>query len=80
MAYDTQLSQSRQQKERFRKRRLALFKKATAMLDNSTDVFIVLRRRDRFYTYTSNNKTSWPPSIENLVRTLANVGVFGLIG
>lgn len=74
MAHDTQSSQLRQQKERFRKRRLALFKKATDMLDDGTDVFIVLRRRNRFYTYTSNNKASWPPSIENLVRTFANVG------
>lgn len=75
MANDTQPSQLRQQKERFRKRRLALFKKATSMLDDGTDVFIVLRRRNRFYTYTSNNKTSWPPSIENLVRVPTNVEV-----
>ena len=45
---------SRQQKERFRKRRVALFKKATTILDDGTKVYIILRRRNKHYIFSSN--------------------------
>ena len=67
MVLEKQQPVSRQQKERFRKRRVALFKKATTMLDDGTEIYIVLRRRHKYYTYTSNRNPAWPPPPQDLV-------------
>ena len=67
MARDKSSTLSRQQKERFRKRRFALFKRATAMLEDGADVYIILHRRNRFYTYTTRNTSTWPPCVQDLV-------------
>ena len=69
MGFEKQYSISRQQKERFRKRRVALFKKATTMLDDGTEIYIVLRRKNKYYTYTSNRDPSWPPQPLDLVNS-----------
>ena len=67
MGSEKQRPMSRQQKERFRKRRVALFKKATTMLDDGTKIYIILRRRNKHYTFTSNRNSSWPPLPEDVV-------------
>ena len=69
MGFEKQCSVSRQQKERFRKRRVALFKKATTMLEDGTEIYIVLRRKTKHYTYTSNRDPSWPPQPLDLVNS-----------
>lgn len=57
---------SRLQKELFRKRRVTLFSKANALRKWGADVYVVIRRHDYFYTYSSCS-SKWPPSLKEIV-------------
>lgn len=56
----------RLEKELFRKRKATLFNKANILNKQGADVYVVLRRYDRFYTYTSSS-SQWPPSLCEIV-------------
>lgn len=58
---------SRVEKELFRKRRLTLFNKANAMAQCGADVYVVIRRYGKFYTYKNLESSEWPPSGEKIV-------------
>lgn len=52
---------SRQKRERFRKRKVCIFKKAFEVSQIfSVDVFVGIRRGERYFTYSSNDASAWP--------------------
>lgn len=64
---------SRAEKEKIRKLREPLFKRAkmTAM-EHGVDVYVLVRHYDAFYTFTSSKAKDWPPTKEMLVELLHN--------
>ncbi len=59
---------SRPKKELFRKRRLALFKKAHEVARSGADVYLVIRRCNNHYSvFNSGDSVDWPPSVETAV-------------
>lgn len=55
-------------KERFHGRKNSLFKKAHELgILYETDVYLILRRNHRFYTYKTKDDPSWPPSEKQIV-------------
>src|SRR5437762_9682502 len=57
--------------EKFRKRKNNILKKGDELrLLCGADVFILLRRKGRYYTYKSTDQPSWPPTLEQIVRTV----------
>jgi len=57
--------------EKFRKRKNNILKKGNELrLLCEADVYILLRRKGRYYTYNSTNQPSWPPSSDEIVNTL----------
>ncbi|KAL8696245.1 MAG: hypothetical protein Q9201_007754 [Fulgogasparrea decipioides] len=62
---------SRAIREKFRKRRSSLLKKADELAYMcQTDVYLILYRGDKFYTYSSTDRDDWPPSEEEMVSRL----------
>jgi hypothetical protein len=54
--------------EKFRKRKISLVNKAGELADFcKADVYLLIRRNERFYIYSSTNQSSWPPSPEQIV-------------
>lgn len=52
---------SRQKRERFRKRKISIFKKAFEVSEIfSVDVYVAIRRGERYFTYSSSNESRWP--------------------
>ena len=53
----------------FSRKRKTIFRKIHALycLDNDLDMYFVLRRRGRLYTYASSETASWPPTKEQIV-------------
>ena len=57
--------------EKFRKRKNSIFKKGDELrLLCGVDVYILLHRKGKYYTYNSMNQPSWPPSLEEIINTL----------
>ena len=57
--------------EKFRKRKNNILKKGDELrLLCEADVYILLHRKGRYYTYNSTNQPSWPPSSDEIVNTL----------
>ena len=55
----------------FNKRRRSLFKKAHELsVKTSTELYIVLHRGGRYFTYTSTDRQGWPPNENEVVRTV----------
>jgi hypothetical protein len=53
--------------EKFRRRTKSVFKKADELKRLcDAEVYLVIRRGGKFYTYSSL-ETSWPPSLETIV-------------
>ncbi|KAI9774178.1 MAG: hypothetical protein M1839_001880 [Geoglossum umbratile] len=53
--------------EKFRKRKNNILKKGDELrLLCGADVFILLRRKGRYYTYKSTDQPSWPPTLEKI--------------
>jgi len=60
--------------EKKRRRRHGLFKKANELgLLGETDVYVVIRHRNRLYTYTSTDQALWPPTLEEIVSSDSRV-------
>jgi len=56
---------SRPKKELFRKRRLALFKKAHEVARFGVDVYLVIRRcNNHYFVFNLGDLMDWPPSVE----------------
>lgn len=53
-------------KKSFRKRKTTLFNKINFLNQQNADVYVVLRRYNRFYTYISFS-SRWPPSLKKIV-------------
>jgi hypothetical protein len=57
--------------EKFRKRKNNIVKKGDELrLLCEADVFILLHRKGRYYTYKSTDQPSWPPTLEKIIRTV----------
>jgi hypothetical protein len=57
--------------EKFRKRKNNILKKGDELrLLCGADVYILLHRKGRYFTYKSTDQPSWPPPLEKIVRTL----------
>ena len=55
--------------EKFRKRKNNILKKGDELqLLCEADVYILLYRKGRYYTYKSTDQPSWPPPLEKMVR------------
>ena len=55
----------------FNKRRRSLFKKAHELsVKTSTELYIVLHREERYFTYTSTDRQEWPPNENEVIRTV----------
>lgn len=55
-------------REKFRKRRCNLMKKADELAYMcQADVYLVMYRGDKFYSYSSTDREEWPPSEEEMV-------------
>ena len=52
---------ARSEKEQNRRRRVALFQKASLLAHHGADVYVVVRRYDAFHVFTSSNTKNWPP-------------------
>ncbi|KAL8641808.1 MAG: hypothetical protein Q9228_001426 [Teloschistes exilis] len=60
---------SRAIREKFRKRSGSLLKKADELAYMcQTDVYLILYRGNKFYTYSSTDRDDWPPSEEEMNR------------
>jgi hypothetical protein len=58
----------RSAKNRFRKRRNGLFKKTFELSKLcEAEVFLVIEKDDKFYTFRSTEDESWPPTMEEIV-------------
>ena len=62
----------RLEKESFRRRKATLFNKANLLSQHGADVYVVLRRYNRFYTYSSSS-SRWPPSLKEIVGLLVQI-------
>jgi len=62
--------EGRQVREKFRKRKASLASKAKelAALCNA-EVYLLIRKTEKFYVYSSTEELSWPPSADELVST-----------
>jgi hypothetical protein len=60
------------EREKLRKRKNNLFKKAYELgkLCN-VDVAVIVHKNGRYFTYRSTDKESWPPSMKEIVSTIA---------
>lgn len=57
-----------------RRRRTVLMKVDELHRDCHADVYLVVRREGKIYTYTSSDAVDWPPSEEELVSQSNNTG------
>ena len=52
----------------FNKRRRSLIKKANELaVKTSTELYIVMHRRGRYFTYNSTDRQGWPPNEDDVV-------------
>ena len=64
----TEKSKIKVDQEKFQGRLACLRKKAHEIAQRcESDVYVVLRRKDRYYTYKSINSPTWPPSEQQIV-------------
>ncbi|KAL6722263.1 hypothetical protein ACLMJK_001370 [Lecanora helva] len=57
----------RRQRESFRKRKKTIFKNAHAMSKRcKAEVYIIVLRKGRWFTFTSTEKLGWPPTPESM--------------
>ena len=55
----------------FNKRRRSLFKKANELsVKTNTELYIVMHRGGRYFTYNSTDRQGWPPNADDMVRSL----------
>lgn len=55
----------------FNKRRRSLFKKANELsVKTNTELHIVMHRGGRYFTYNSTDRQGWPPTEDDMVRSL----------
>ena len=60
--------QVRAERERFRKRRKSLIKKANELsILCNTDLYLVMYQSGRYYIYSSTDRQGWPPNRNDLV-------------
>ena len=58
----------RREREMFRKRKTCHLKKANELAQKcSADVYMVIYRKGRYYTYSSTERKGWPPDDETVV-------------
>ena len=56
----------------FNKRRRSLFKKVNKLLiKTNTELYIVMHRGGRYFTYNSTDRQGWPPNEDDMVRSLS---------
>ena len=68
--------QVRAERERFRKRRKGLFKKADELsILCHADLYLVIYQGGSYYTYSSTKRQGWPPSENDLVRELCRMRI-----
>ena len=61
-------NQRKRSREKFRRRRINLLKKANALSSLcEADVYVVIHRYGRLYTYKSRDSPNWPPSEDDIV-------------
>ena len=59
----------RRQRESFRKRKKTIFKNAHALSKKcKAEVYIIVLRKGRWFTFTSAEKLGWPPTPESMVK------------
>lgn len=64
-------------KEKFRKRKGSLMRKANELAELcGTDVYVLLARENRHYVYKSKEEQSWPPAAEVIVRYSISGDIF----
>ena len=57
-------------REKLRKRRTNLFKKANELARmTSSKIYVVVQHDDKYYTYKSTEELNWPPSEREIVST-----------
>jgi hypothetical protein len=55
-------------REQFRRRRYTFLKSASAIsTDCQADVYVVIFRQGKYFTFKSTSRPSWPPSQEEIV-------------
>ena len=60
----------RRQRESFRKRKKTIFKNAHALSKKcKAEVYIIVLRKGRWFTFTSAEKLGWPPTPESMVKS-----------
>ena len=67
MAQSRSRSSSRVKKEGFKKRRMALVQRARSVTQDGAEVYLLLRRNDRCYVYTTSKSAEWPPPASEFV-------------
>lgn len=71
--YNKQYDERRALREKFRKRHWSLFRKANQLSHQTNcDIYILMRHNSRYHTYQSTNRGDWPPSVGEVVGTLAS--------
>lgn len=59
----------RAEREKFRRRKNCILKKADQLARISgADIFVFIARRDKHYLYKATEKPDFPPSVEQMVR------------
>ena len=55
-------------REKFRKRSSSFFRKANELSQVAeADIYVVIRRDDKYYIYKSTDRPGWPPSQQDIV-------------
>jgi hypothetical protein len=55
-------------REKFRRRRNSFFKGATALgRDCESEVYVLILRRGKYFTFKTEERLDWPPSQEEIV-------------
>jgi hypothetical protein len=66
-----QLRNKKNAREKFGRRKISLFNKADDFHRIfGADVYFVIQKKGRYYTYTSADKLHWPPTKEQIVGLL----------
>ena len=73
-ALRTRIEQRRTKQNVYRKRKSTLIKKAYELGKLcEADVAVIICRNDRYFTYRSLNKQSWPPSMKDIVSMMSSI-------
>ena len=58
----------RREREMFRKRKMCHLRKANELAQKcNADVYMIICRKDRYYTYSSTERKGWPPDDKLIV-------------